>query len=1417
VSDGPLACPECSRVLSLIRTLFRRHGGLLIMFVVSKPVFISRLIMGLVTLTFVFGCKVGGVSRTNAPAEAGSTGNPEQLPVVGPFSNDANDEELRRQFLTLLAQYKSAGSKDLSLTKKSETFSGSRRPKTLNVKMRYPVAMISKTAGRQGATDLGAPLRAAGGKIRKQLNQSNVVRVEFQEANDDRHMAAVIEFLRRDSRVEIVEPDYRIKLKSMPNDPEFSKLWGLKNSTQGGADINVIPAWERTTGQRNVIVGVIDTGIDCSHPDLAENCWVNPGEDGVDKDGENKRSNGIDDDGNGYVDDWQGWDFWQERNVAFDDNIHGTHVAGTIGAVGNNNLGVVGVNWRVSLVPLKFLDGEGGGYTSDAIEAIDYATKMKFFATNNSWGGGENSELMRAAIERANAAGVHFIAAAGNSASNNDRFPEYPASYDTPNIISVAAIDRNGQFPYFSNYGANSVDVAAPGDGILSTAPNAGYEYLRGTSMATPHVTGVLALLKSAFPDESPAMLRTRLFRGVSPLPTQNLTGRQIRTGGMINVQQSMLWVPDNTPPSVPSDVMIADHDVSNVAPASISATVTFKESGDDGYIGKAQRYVLRFSTSPIQDEAAWASALNLTVDKLETGRSDGRVHAFVRGLPVNTAGWLVVRAYDDDNNESAISAQIRYQGFNLTSKTKYDGSTPVGWPNSWTTENDPVRGQVYSDGVGYYVDSAKKRMTLKEFKIPNGMQRLVLRYWAKHSLEKNYDFGRVRLQGEGGFNTELESMTGHKNWHERTIDLTAIAMGQLAKGKKTLTIHFELEADAYWNYDGWLIDDIEFLVNDSLVTVANLPDPASTASGFNLTINGAAGSLYSSKYFPEAFAGCVDAAYDVKDPQTPINSAVTINQSSAAFGVRSLCIKAKVAGITNLVFANYQWIYENAAALIQATGLPSGRSGLKNVTLQVSPAAGSSAATYSYAFGILYPHLTPEQYCSGDGAIPSWSAYIPISQKPVINVNPNNSSDVMTVALCVRGRAGDGSYQMLPVVYSWIADFEGPTIQLDSVPASKNNLSSVKVSLKANADMSACRAKLVTGVFLACPTFNDGYVDCSEPPRSHAVNLTTDGSYTICLYGLDSLGNTSLSPVSVSWTRDATPPTVTLSGLPVASSASPNLNVGVSGDGATEFQWSLLGPSTDCSQGVYSQFVAINTRITAPVGALGGKRLCVKGRDAVGNVQVVPTTYAWTQVPATAQVLAGLPSSPTSATSLRLKIGGDNIAQYQYALLRSQNSNCVANVRYSAWFGVESEVALPIAANTNGFMTLCILGRSSNNQVQTSPTIHRWLRVPKTTVSTSQQLFMNITQVTKAKSSQTLSFNRIGDHLPAERVAARFCLFRPADGALVRCVDRTVNFRQGIRSTSANFSGISAGAWVAFVVPSSANRGIVDPVIFVH
>ncbi|MDI6711552.1 MAG: S8 family serine peptidase, partial [Bacillota bacterium] len=278
---------------------------------------------------------------------------------------------------------------------------------------------------------------------------------------------AVVKY-KRNASVLYAEPNYIIRCSAiMPNDPNFSSLWGLHNTGQlvngvagtVDADIDAPEAWNYTTGTGTIIIAVIDSGVAYDHPDLSGNIWVNSGE---------VAGNGRDDDGNGYIDDVRGWDFVDEDNDPYDFNMHGTHVAGTIAAVGNNAQGVTGVNWRAKIMPLRFMDAMGFGDTYDAIEAINYAARNGAHIINCSWGGSSYSQALKDAID--GFPGL-VVCAAGNEGSNNDSFPDYPASYTCPNIISVASTDQNDGLAYFSNYGASSVDVAAPGVNIYSTVP----------------------------------------------------------------------------------------------------------------------------------------------------------------------------------------------------------------------------------------------------------------------------------------------------------------------------------------------------------------------------------------------------------------------------------------------------------------------------------------------------------------------------------------------------------------------------------------------------------------------------------------------------------------------------------------------------------------------------------------------------------------------------------------------------------------------------------------------------------------------------------------------------------------------------------------------------------------------------------
>ncbi|NRD72417.1 S8 family serine peptidase [Shewanella sp. VB17] len=311
-----------------------------------------------------------------------------------------------------------------------------------------------------------------------------------------------IKMISQHPAVKYAEPNYVIKAIGAPDDPDFVSLWAMNNTGQNGgtadADIDAVEAWDITTGDASLVIGVIDTGVDYNHPDLQGNIWTNPNE---------IANNNIDDDGNGVVDDVHGFSAVNNSGDPMDVNGHGTHVSGTIGAKGNNDIGVVGVNWDVSIIGCQFLDAGGSGSTEGAIACIDYLTDLKknygvdIKATNNSWGGGGFSQALKDSIESAGDAGILFFAAAGNSARDNDVTPSYPASYDSDAVMAIASTDRNDNMSSFSQWGRVSVDMGAPGSSILSTTPGNRYDTYSGTSMATPHMTGAAALVWSINPD----------------------------------------------------------------------------------------------------------------------------------------------------------------------------------------------------------------------------------------------------------------------------------------------------------------------------------------------------------------------------------------------------------------------------------------------------------------------------------------------------------------------------------------------------------------------------------------------------------------------------------------------------------------------------------------------------------------------------------------------------------------------------------------------------------------------------------------------------------------------------------------------------------------------------------------------------
>ncbi len=346
----------------------------------------------------------------------------------------------------------------------------------------------------------------------------------------DMTVEEAIQSVYEDDNVLYAEPDYEVQAIDIPDDPSFSSLWGMHNTGQTGgtadADIDAMEAWDLSTDSRNIVVGIIDTGIDYNHEDLSNNIWVNDDE---------IPDNGLDDDGNGYVDDVYGWDFVYDDNDPMDGHNHGTHVAGTVGAEGDNGIGVAGVTWNVQLMALKFLNDGGSGSTSDAIEAIEYAIANGANLTNNSWGGGGRSRALRDVILAAHEANQLFVAAAGNSGDDNDFSPHYPSSYNVRNIISVAATDHNDQLADFSNYGATTVDLAAPGVSVLSSVPGNGYSSFNGTSMASPHVAGAIALAWGQSPYLSNMEIKELLFETVDPIAA---VASNTVTGGRLNVHE---------------------------------------------------------------------------------------------------------------------------------------------------------------------------------------------------------------------------------------------------------------------------------------------------------------------------------------------------------------------------------------------------------------------------------------------------------------------------------------------------------------------------------------------------------------------------------------------------------------------------------------------------------------------------------------------------------------------------------------------------------------------------------------------------------------------------------------------------------------------------------------------------------------
>lgn len=427
--------------------------------------------------------------------------------------------------------------------------------------------------------------------------------------------------LENNSNVEYVEPNYILRINRLPNDPKFTELWGLKNTAQksgkAGVDIGAEQAWDIQTGSKDVVVAVIDTGVDYTHEDLKENAWINTAE--------ANGTTGVDDDKNGYVDDIHGYDFANNDGDPMDDHSHGSHCAGTIGAKGDDAKGVVGVNWDVRIMGIKFLTGSGSGTLENAVKAIDYATANKVNIMSNSWGGGGYMQSLFDAITRAQKQGILFVAAAGNNGTDNDTTASYPANYAIDNVLSVAAIDNQGNLAYFSNYGKKLVHVAAPGVNVLSSIPGGHKEY-SGTSMATPHVAGAAALLLANESNLTYLELKERLIKTVQPISSLR---NKVLSGGLINVYSAL--INQVAPPDLndPINWQTLEKLVESAHPYASKSNVEF-EVVIPG-VSEISLYFDKFDTEKGYDTVEFIDAEGKSVAKW-SGKHDGEFSPVVKG-----------------------------------------------------------------------------------------------------------------------------------------------------------------------------------------------------------------------------------------------------------------------------------------------------------------------------------------------------------------------------------------------------------------------------------------------------------------------------------------------------------------------------------------------------------------------------------------------------------------------------------------------------------------------------------------------------------------------------------------------------------------------------------------------------------------
>ncbi|TDU81022.1 subtilase family protein [Prosthecobacter fusiformis] len=667
-----------------------------------------------------------------------------------------------------------------------------------------------------------AALAADGATIRRKMPASGTWLVAFSQPDLKTVPQQVARLSQMKSLVLYAEPDYIMSANTVPNDASFGDLWGMNNTGQNSgladADIDAPEAWTLSTGSHSVKVGVIDSGIDLTHPDLLTNLWTNPNE---------IAGNGIDDDGNGYIDDTKGWDFVNDDAIPQDDNGHGTHCAGTIGAAGNNGTGVAGVNWAVSLIGLKFLNSAGNGSLSDAVEAITYSTALGVTLTSNSWSGGESSQAMKAAIDAAGTAGILFIAAAGNSSSYVEYYPEYPGRYNSTNLISVVATTRQDTLADFSNYGPVSTDLGAPGQDIYSTARGGGYKYDSGTSMACPHVAGACALLKAFRPSLTAQNIRDLILKTVDVIPA--LTGKTA-TGGRLNLHSALLAADDIL--VTPGNNLIAVGDlggpftpsskvytVSNDTQSTATWTASVNQpwvtiSPPTGILSAGERMSLTVTLNDLANDLPSGTQIaTLTVANTGTGRTQTRS--------------IVIQANSVPVYDFTLDTDPGW-----TRDGEWQFGPPLGGGGNSYGYPDPKKGATGNNVLGINLAGdysvavgTPQYLTAGPFDF-TGHRDIRLRYqrWLNSDYQ-TWVYATVQVSNNGStWNTVWSNGTtafGDNAWTLAEHDLSSYADGQPAV---YIRWTHQVASSGTYPYSGWNLDDIQMVGSLKQQMVLTLP-----------------------------------------------------------------------------------------------------------------------------------------------------------------------------------------------------------------------------------------------------------------------------------------------------------------------------------------------------------------------------------------------------------------------------------------------------------------------------------------------------------------------------------------------------------------------------------------------------------------